>query len=490
MPVLLKPKAQGSESSRSDSEGTYDEHLGIALVEALWGELHPRDFAVRFWDGATWPEEPGCSRRFTLVLESPSTLFEIVMAPTDLALGEAYAFRGLDIEGDVESALDLADELLRRRREIRLVEGIRLWLQLRSLTRATRTPSSAQPGDRIGNGAHEPTSPPRRSGRARSPIRQSSAGRWGRPKPRQKHTPAYDKSAIAYHYDVSNEFYQLWLDRRMVYSCAYFATPDEDLDSAQERKLNYICRKLRLQPGERLLDLGCGWGGLVMHAVQQFGVHALGITLSRAQAEFAGRRIEELGLSDRCRVEHQDYRKLAAGTASNSEAAVSGRYDKIACVGMFEHVGEASLLECLKQTWDLLKPGGAFLFHGITRGYHSPLPEPSFVTRYVFPNGELVPISTILQAAEKAGFEVRDAESLREHYVLTLRRWVERLEANCEEATRLTDAETYRVWKLFMAASAQRFRVAKLNLHQVLLAKPDSRGSSRLPLTRADWYAS
>ena len=155
---------------------------------------------------------------------------------------------------------------------------------------------------------------------------------------------------------------------------------------------------------------------------------------------------------------------------------------------MFEHVGLANLRNCLKQTFDLMKPGAVFLFHGITRGYHFPLPEPSFVTRYVFPNGELVPVSTVLLAAEEVGFEVRDLESLREHYLLTLRHWVERLEANRAEAIRLTNLETFRVWKLFMAGSAQRFRVNQLNLHQVLLSKSDARGEANLPLTRADWY--
>jgi cyclopropane-fatty-acyl-phospholipid synthase len=195
-----------------------------------------------------------------------------------------------------------------------------------------------------------------------------------------------------------------------------------------------------------------------------------------------------LGLSGRCRVEHRDYRSLALHVGSRLGAGADQPYDKIACIGMFEHVGEANLERCLSQTFDLVKPGGVFLFHGITRGYHFPLPEPSFVTRYVFPNGELVPISTVLQAAERVGFEVRDLESLREHYVLTLRRWVERLEAKRDGAIRLTDPETYRVWKLFMAGSAQRFRVNQLNLHQVLLSRPDIRGDSGLPLTRADWY--
>ncbi len=488
MESLLKPKERTSAQSHSSLAGRTDDHLGIALVKALWGDLRSRDFAVRFWDGATWDVEAGCPRRFTLVFESPDGLSKLLSAPTDLALGEAYVFQDIDIEGDIESALDLADRILRHRSEIGLVEGIRIWLHLRRLLSAHRAPSSLRQTDYFSAAGSKTGLPANGPPRLEEVGLGSSPKRWRSLRPGRRHTPADDRSAIAYHYDVSNDFYQLWLDRRMVYSCAYFAAPDEDLDTAQERKLDYVCRKLRLRPGERLLDLGCGWGGLVIHAAQHFGVDALGITLSRDQAELAGRRIQELGLVGQCRVEHRDYRTLAADAAGGLGARAGTCYDKIACVGMFEHVGEANLLGCMKQTIDLLKPGGVFLFHGITRGYQFPLPEPSFVTRYVFPNGELVPISTVLRAAEAVGFEVRDLESLREHYVLTLRHWVERLDAKRDEAIRLTDPATFRVWKLFMAGSAQRFRVNQINLHQVLLAKPDSRGSSRLPLTRADWY--
>jgi cyclopropane-fatty-acyl-phospholipid synthase len=490
MASLQKPKERTSAASRSHLPGRNDDHPGIAVFRALWGDLRSRDFAVRFWDGATWDAEPGCPCRFTLVFASPDALSKILTAPTDLALGEAYVFEDIDIEGDVEAALDLGDEILERRGEVGLLEAMRIWFQLRRLSRDNRAPLSIYRGTRLGAGGSNAGLPgENRANGIDGADFGTSAKCWRSSEPVRKHTRAADQSAIAYHYDVSNEFYQLWLDQRMVYSCAYFAAPDEDLDTAQERKLDYVCRKLRLRPGERLLDLGCGWGGLVMHAVQHFGALALGITLSREQADLAQRRIHELGLSGRCRVEHRDYRTLAAGNGTADLSAVAGSlYDKIACVGMFEHVGEANLKNCLKQTFDLVRPGGVFLFHGITRGYHFPLPEPSFVTRYVFPNGELVPISTVLRAADEVGFEVRDVESLREHYALTLRHWVERLEANREEAIRLTSSETFRVWKLFMAGSAQRFRVNKLDLYQALLSKPDHRGASGLPLTRADWY--
>jgi cyclopropane-fatty-acyl-phospholipid synthase len=489
MESLVKPEERISTSSPANASDRKNGHVGIALVEALWGDVHPRDFAIRFWDGVTWEPEAGCSCRFTLVLETPDALSRMMMAPTDLALGEAYVFRDIDIEGDVESALDLADEILARGKSIGVLEGFRLWLEMRRLKKAHQARASGHH-----EGDFDPAGPKTRLSvdrfrRVDQVALGSSAARAGAPGSGRRHTPAHDRSAIAYHYDVSNEFYELWLDQRMVYSCAYFAAPEEDIDTAQERKLDYVCRKLRLRPGERLLDLGCGWGGLVIHAAQHFGVDAFGITLSKEQADWAGRRIHELGLSGRCRVEHRDYRSVAA-EAESPLGASNGRalYDKIACVGMFEHVGEANLLGCLRRTFDLLEPGGVFLFHGITRGYHFPLPEPSFVTRYVFPNGELVPISTVLRAAEQAGYEVRDVESLREHYTLTLRRWVERLEANRDEAIRLTNHETFRVWKIYMAGSAHRFQVGRLNLHQALFSKPNSRGHSGLPLQRADWY--
>ncbi len=366
--------------------------------------------------------------------------------PGELSLAEAYIHDDFDVEGRIEAVFPLADRLLEGRRSVteRLLHGRRLL----SLPHARR-------GDR--------------------PQTGREAARLGG----RRHSRGRDRLAVTYHYDIPGEFYALWLDERMVYSCAYFATPDEDLDAAQERKLDYICRKLRLQGGERLLDIGCGWGGLLIHAARRYGVEALGITLSEPQAELANERIRNAGLTGRCRVEVRDYREVYDPEG----------FDKLVSVGMFEHVGEALLPDYFGRAYRLLRPGGVFLNHGIARNIDVPVRRgPSFISRYVFPDGELVPISTTVRAAERGGFEVRDVESLREHYALTLKHWVRRLEASAEEARRITDENTYRVWRLYMSGSAHGFTKGRLNIYQTLLSKPD-RGRSGLPLTRADWYA-
>ncbi|MGA7294654.1 MAG: cyclopropane-fatty-acyl-phospholipid synthase family protein [Terriglobales bacterium] len=290
------------------------------------------------------------------------------------------------------------------------------------------------------------------------------------------HSRDRDRQAVSYHYDLPADFYALWLDQRMVYSCAYFATLEEDLNSAQERKLDYICRKLRLRQGDRLLDIGCGWGGLIMHAVAHYGVEAVGITLSVPQAELAQQRVRESGLSNRCCVEVSDYRDIQLGQP----------YDKIVSVGMCEHVGEAFLPEYFSRMYELLRPGGVFLNHGIAYSSTYRRQGPSFSDRYVFPDADIIPINATIRAAEVSGFEVRDLESLREHYALTLNHWVRCLEAQAEEARRITDDRTYRIWRLYMAGSAHGFHTGRLNVYQTLLAKPT--GDSGLPLTREDWY--
>lgn len=297
----------------------------------------------------------------------------------------------------------------------------------------------------------------------------------------RKHSRERDQQAISYHYDVSNRFYSLWLDEHMVYSCGYFRHADDDIDGAQVAKLDHICRKLRLAPGERFLDIGCGWGALVMHAAKEFGAEAVGITLSERQFELARERIEEAGLQDSCRVELMDYR----------DAASLGTFDKIASVGMFEHVGEAMLRTYFEAAFDVLRAGGLFLNHGIS---HTVGPEhrrrgPSFGDVYVFPDGELVPISHALSVAEETGFEVRDVESLREHYAETLRHWVRRLEAAESEVIAEVGEEKFRVWRLFMAASANGFASGRLNVYQALLSKRCADGRCELPLTREDLYA-
>lgn len=419
--------------------------IGLSFLKNLLGSYHPRDFAVRFWDSTMWEAEAGQLPRFTLVLQHPGALRKMFLPPSELNLGEAYIYNDFDIEGDIEAIFPIAEQLIMKKS--RKVELLRYGKDLLKLPKAQQS----------------------RSADASAKLRGT------------RHSKERDRQAISYHYD-RNAFYKLFLDRHLVYSCAYFATPDEDLDTAQERKLDYICRKLRLRPRDRLLDIGCGWGGLVIHAAQRYGARAYGITLSQQQAELAQERIRQAGLAEQCQVEVRDYRDM---TKPNSDDKL---FDKMVSVGMFEHVGEALLTTYFKQAWSLLRPGGVFLNHGIASNALAGLERgPTFVTKYVFPDGELVPISTTVRAAEMNGFEVRDIESLREHYTLTLRHWVRRLEAHADEARELADDVTYRIWRLYMAGSAYRFRVGQINLYQVLLVKPDQ-GKSGLPLSRSDWY--
>jgi cyclopropane-fatty-acyl-phospholipid synthase len=417
----------------------------LAILKVLLHDYRPRDFAICFWDGSQWPAETG-SPRFRLIFRHPDALrCMLLKTTTELPVCEAYICDNLDVEGSLEAAVPVAYHLMGRRWPASTV--------LRVGWKLVRMSAS---------------SAPRRNGR--HPARLHG----------EPHSIERDRQAVTYHYNLSNDFYALWLDRRMIYSCAYFEAADEDLDPAQSRKIDYLCRKLRLSPGEHLLDIGCGWGGLVIHAAQHYGVNALGITLSRNQAELANERIAEAGLHNRCRVRVCDYRDLNE----------TGTFDKLVSVGMFEHVGERRLPLYFQRAWQLLRPGGVFLNHGIAR------PEidrqsaaPTFMSRYVFPDSELVPINRTLHYAEEAGFEVRDVESLREHYTLTLRHWTRRLELHHDEILQVVDEPTYRVWRLFLSGSAYGFSAGWVNVYQTLLVKPDE-GRSGLPLTRADWYRS
>src|SRR3954454_1009987 len=286
------------------------------------------------------------------------------------------------------------------------------------------------------------------------------------------HSLARDKAAIRHHYDVSNAFYELLLGPSMVYSCAYFAEPGESLEAAQARKLDLICRKLRLAPGERLLDIGCGWGSLLIHAAQRYGVGGVGVTLSAEQAAYARQRIARLGLADRIEIRVQDYRELT-----------DGPFEKIASVGMYEHVGRGELDRYATQVHRLLAPGGLFLNHGIAR-LHSEVPSKNtFIYRYVFPDGELSPVTDVMSSLQKAGLEVRDVESLREHYPLTLRAWVANLAAHSEQAVAEVGAERERVWRMYMLGSALGFEDGDVTVYQVLTTRPDA--PHGLPLTRS-----
>ena len=415
----------------------------MAIFRLLLHDYHPRDFAISCWDGSQWPAEYG-SPRFTLIVRHPDALRRMLKASAnDLSLSEAYISGDLDVAGDIEAAMPVANYLAGRNWPA--VTLLRIGKNLLRLPRLDRHRRKNQQGAELSG---------------------------------ELHSIERDRQAVSYHYDVSNDFYALWLDEQMVYSCAYFETEEEGLDTAQARKLDYLCRKLRLRPGDHLLDLGCGWGGLIIHAARKYGVNALGVTLSKNQAALAGQRIERAGLQKQCRVELRDYRSLDRASG----------FEKIVSVGMFEHVGESQLASYFQHVWSLLRPGGVFLNHGIANRPIDPvLKGPNFISRYVFPDGALVPINSTLRYAEEAGFEVRDVESLREHYTMTLRHWARRLELHRDQALQEVDEPTYRVWRLFLPGSAYGFSAGLLNVYQTVLLKPDG-GRSSLPLTRKDWY--
>jgi cyclopropane-fatty-acyl-phospholipid synthase len=294
------------------------------------------------------------------------------------------------------------------------------------------------------------------------------------------HSRSRDRDSIAYHYDQPMEFYRPWLGSTLVYSCAYFHHDTDSLDTAQVQKLDHICRKLRLRPGQRFLDIGCGWGSLILHAAAEYGVDAQGITLSQVQKQVAGQRIAERSLHASCSARLQDYRDLDASLET---------WDRIASVGMSEHVGLKNLHAYFSIAYRRLRPGGVLLNHAIARSAQSaPRGNDSFIAKYVFPDGALTTLTETIQAAESAGFEVRDVENLREHYARTLRCWVRGLRASESSVRRHVPEETYRIWLLYMAGCSAAFRRGDIGVYQVLLSRPD-RGHSGLPLTRADWYA-
>ncbi|WP_137817508.1 C17 cyclopropane fatty acid synthase CfaB [Pseudomonas sp. 2FG] len=299
---------------------------------------------------------------------------------------------------------------------------------------------------------------------------------------RTEHDKATDAAAISYHYDLSNDFYALWLDREMVYSCAYFETGTEDLELAQQAKLRHLCRKLRLQPGERLLDVGCGWGGLARFAAREFGVQVFGITLSQEQLELARARVRAEGLDAQVQLELLDYRDLPQ----------DGRFDKVVSVGMFEHVGHANLPLYCQRLYGAVRAGGLVLNHGITSRSTDGRPvgrgAGAFIGRYVFPHGELPHLASMTALLSQAGLEVVDVESLRLHYARTLEFWSARLENKLAEAAQLVPEQALRIWRLYLAGCAYGFARGWMNLHQILAVKPLADGSHALPWSRADLY--
>jgi cyclopropane-fatty-acyl-phospholipid synthase len=357
---------------------------------------HGHELPLRLWDGRELgPSDQG----FRLVLAAPWSLRALLVPPTDLQAGETYLAGAVDVEGSMVAALRAITVL-------RTSAGGRL--NARAAAAVLRLPR-----------------PPRELPRARVRLR-------GR-----RHTRSRDAAAVRHHYDVGNDLYRRFLDRDLVYSCAYFADGDRDapvtdrtvLDRAQRRKLELVCRKLALRPGERLLDVGCGWGSLVLHAARHHGVEAVGVTLSEQQAELARDRVRAAGLADRVRIELRDYRD------------VDEPFDAIASIGMVEHVGADQLARYAQHLFGLLRDGGRLLNHGITTGGRDVVRDfgadpDSFIGRYVFPDGALVPAHVMVRHLEQAGFEVQDVEQLRRHYARTLEHWVANLEADAEEVCR------------------------------------------------------
>ncbi len=303
-----------------------------------------------------------------------------------------------------------------------------------------------------------------------------SLWRWWR------HTLRNDRKYIAHHYDVGNDFYALWLDANRVYSCAYFKDPDDDLDRAQEQKLDHICRKLLLKPGERFLDIGCGWGGLILWATRNYGVKALGITLSQGQYDYVSEQIRAHKLGGQCEVRLLDYRDVPEDLP----------YDKIASVGMFEHVGLRNLSTYFAKISRLLKPGGLVMNHGITTNSLDDAELGSgigeFVEQYVFPGGELPHLGTVIKEMSGQGIEMWDAECLRPHYAKTLWHWVDRLRAQREKAQSIVSEQTLRIWLIYMAGSAHAFARGWISVYQLLGVKATDNGSVICPLTRSHLY--
>ncbi len=386
------------------------------LVE-MAGVPGPR---VRAWDGTEWGPDDADA---TVVLNHPGALRALLLPPGDLAAGEAYVFDDVDFEGNIFSIVEFGEHL---------AEATRVRYALRLLRLIRRLPTDT-----------------RKAQAERPRIR-------GR-----RHSLRRDRQAVSHHYDTGNDFFALFLDPGLVYSCAYFLDPTEPLEVAQRRKLDLICRKLELAPGERLLDVGCGWGSLVIHAAANYGVEATGITLSAEQAHLAERRAKEAGVEDRVTILQRDYREL------------DGTFDAVASVGMFEHVGRDQLGRYFDRLRGLLSPQGRLLNHGIvTRSRKRGRIRPTFVNTYVFPDGELVPVDEAIARAEDAGFELRDAEALRMNYALTLRHWVANLERHHEQAQQTASEEIYRIWRLYMAGSAVAFERGNIGVFQLLLADP------------------
>jgi cyclopropane-fatty-acyl-phospholipid synthase len=410
------------------------------LITALLGADPP--VRIEFWDGsAAGPHQsPGAIR-----VHRKEALQRLLWAPGELGLARAHVSGDLDIEGDLISMLEVLSPVAPRDQNL----GLTGW---------ARSAKAAVSVGAVGR----PLPPPAEEARPRG----------------RRHSRRRDAAAISHHYDVGNDFYELVLGPAMTYSCAYFDHPEASLEEAQAAKHELVCRKLGLHEldSPRLLDVGCGWGSMALHAATHHGAHAVGITISKEQAARARERVEAAGLADRVEIRVQDYRDLGGE-----------HFDAISSIGMFEHVGQARMAEYFAVLRSLLGPQGRLLNHAISSIGGTKLSPRSFTGRYVFPDGELLDVSETTAAMEAAGFEVRDVHSLREHYATTLRRWVQNLEGDWGRAVSLVGEARARVWRLYMAASAIGFDDGGVSIHQVLGVVPAPGGASGMPATRDSW---
>jgi cyclopropane-fatty-acyl-phospholipid synthase len=405
------------------------------LFEAVLGR--PIPLRIALWDGSRTgdPDSPA-----VVTFRSPSALRRILYAPGELGFARAYVTGELDVEGDLHRAVRMLS-----------IASPELSIGWRAFARTARAALSL-------GALGAPLPPPPEEARLRGRL----------------HSMGRDREAVSHHYDLSNEFYELILGSSMTYSCARFTDPSLSLEQAQAAKYELICNKLGLAPGMRLLDVGCGWGGMVIHAATHHDIEAVGVTISEAQHDYAVKRVAQAGLAGRIEVRLQDYRELAGE-----------QFDAISSIGMAEHVGRRELRAYFGVLTGLLRRGGRLLNHAISTPNGASYDRRTFIARYVFPDGELPDVAEVVTGMQAHGLDVRDVEGLREHYAMTLRRWSANLEASWDEACRLVGVQRARVWRLYLTGAAVGFEIADTGIHQVLGVKLTAEGASGMPLTRA-----
>ncbi|MGC3966004.1 MAG: cyclopropane-fatty-acyl-phospholipid synthase family protein [Pirellulales bacterium] len=400
------------------------------VLEMFFQGYGPRDFTVRFSSGEEWGPDAGQPSRFTLALKHPGSVRAMFWPPSPVTTGKAYIYDDFDVEGDMHAFLEFCNYLYK------LPKTLGLKQKLSSAWNLLRLPDQ----------------------------KTGHTGRRSVQLTGKKHSVERDRAAVTYHYNVPNPAWEKILGPTMGYTMGIFDHDQESVDAAQERKFDLLCRKMRIKPGDKLLDIGCGWGGLMMHAARHYGAETLGVTISETQVAYAVESIARAGLSDRCRVELRDYRDIP----------LRPTFDQIVIVEVLEHFGVRQFPDFFRRSREMLQPCGRLMLQQITlQGDRDTTAAPEFNQEYVFPDGELAPTSTTLRAAETAGLEIRDVESFREHYVLTLRRWLENAETHHDEIVAATDEANFRVFRLYFAGAAYGFRTNVYNVHQMLFVKPD-----------------